>query len=116
MTLTINALLSADAGADATIGEGNSYILSGSAINQTNILWTTSGDGLFDDATSLTAEYTPGTADITNGTVDLTITAYAAPCEATDVMILTIQGLPTADAGADYGQHLVMVHLTMQHC
>ena len=101
MTLTINALLSADAGADDVIEEGSSYTLSGSAFNETNVLWTTSGDGVFDDATLLSATYTPGTTDITNGTVILTLTAYASPCQVSDDMTLTIQQFPTADAGAD---------------
>jgi len=93
-----------DAGLDASICEIESYLLSGSAIDYLSVLWTTSGDGTFINATSLTANYTPGPADIINGTVDLSLTAIAlAPCvnSISDFMTLTIQGLPTANAGAD---------------
>jgi len=78
--------------------------LSGLATNQQSVLWSTSGDGTFDDATLLAATYTPGANDIINGTVDLSFTAIAIlPCgaSAVDIMTLTIQGLPTADAGVD---------------
>jgi len=102
MTLTIQGLPTADAGADDVVCEDNTYTLSGSATGEQSVLWTTSGDGTFDDATILAATYTPGTTDITNGTVDLSLTAYGiSPCEETDVMTLGIQALPTADAGTD---------------
>ena len=39
------------------------------------MLWSTSGDGAFDDATALTPIYTPGAADIAAGTATLTLTA-----------------------------------------
>ncbi|MEE4257104.1 MAG: T9SS type A sorting domain-containing protein [Bacteroidales bacterium] len=103
MTLTIEAAATANAGSDDNICSTGTYILSGSATNQTSVLWTTGGDGSFDDATSLTAVYSPGGGDITAGSVVLTLTAYAtAPCaDATDDMTLTILGAPTADAGPD---------------
>lgn len=104
MTLTIQELPTADAGADATICEDATHTLAGAATNDQSVLWTTSGDGTFDDATSFTAIYTPGVNDITNGFSTLTLTSYSiSPCatDATDNMILTIQGLPTSDAGAD---------------
>ena len=93
-----------DAGSDATICEDNNYSLSGTATNQQSVLWITSGDGTFDDATILSATYTPGTNDISTGTATLSLTAYATtPCAAdtTDNMVLTIQGLPTSNAGLD---------------
>ncbi len=104
MTLTIQELPTTGAGADATICENNTYTLSGTSSNQQSILWISSGDGTFDDASSLTATYTPGTADISSGSTMLTLTAYATtPCgtNAVDNMTLTIQGLPTANAGSD---------------
>jgi|GEM_PF-3207107 len=104
MTLTIQYTPSADAGMDATICETDNYTLAGIATNEQNILWTTAGDGSFDDATSVTAIYTPGTADITAGNVLLTLTSYAiSPClvEDSDDMLITIQYLPMADAGMD---------------
>jgi hypothetical protein len=64
--------------------------------NQTGITWTTSGDGVFNDATLLTPIYTPGANDIANGTVDLTITATGnAPCaNAVNAMTVTINAKP----------------------
>ncbi len=47
------------------------------AINYSSTLWTTSGDGTFDNATSLTATYTPGVNDIANASATLSLTAYA---------------------------------------
>ncbi|MCK5338694.1 MAG: T9SS type A sorting domain-containing protein [Bacteroidales bacterium] len=93
-----------DAGADDETCGDTPYTLSGSATNQDYVEWTTSGDGTFDDASSLTAIYTPGSTDISNGTVTLTLTAFAvSPCgdHASDDMVLGIQASPTAIAGAD---------------
>jgi len=104
MILTIQELPTVNAGEDATICEDISYTLSGSANNHQSVLWTTSGDGSFDDASLLSATYTPGTNDISNGSLNLTLTAYAIiPCgtDAVDDMILTIQELPTVNAGED---------------
>ena len=43
--------------------------------------WSSSGDGNFDDNTSLTAVYTPGTNDNTNGNVTLTLNVdQGSPC------------------------------------
>jgi hypothetical protein len=106
MTLSIFGQPTAGAGADGTVCEDASYTLSGTASNQGSVLWETSGDGTFDNATLLDATYTPGTNDLTAGTVTLTITAYAVPpcgTDATDDMTLTIQDLPTVFAGADAG-------------
>ena len=104
MTLSIQYQPTTGAGTDATICENNTYTLSGTSTNQQSILWTTSGDGSFDDATILAATYTPGSSDISTGNATLTITAYAiTPCgtDAVDNMILTITLLPIASAGAD---------------
>lgn len=104
MTLTFAVLPTADAGADASICEDATYMLTGTATDYSALLWTTSGDGSFDDATSLTAIYTPGTNDIASGTATLTLTSYASfPCvdNDSDDMVLNIGLLPIANAGAD---------------
>jgi type IX secretion system substrate protein len=104
VVISIQQLPTANAGTDATICEVDTYPLSGSASDQQNVLWTTSGDGTFDDATLLAATYTPGSTDIVNGTSNLTLTSYSiAPCanSANDLMVLTIQNSPIADAGPD---------------
>ena len=46
-TLTITAVPTAAAGADAAICAGDTYTLSGTSTNNNGITWTTSGDGTF---------------------------------------------------------------------
>lgn len=92
------------AGADDAICQGATYTLSGaSASNQASIVWTTSGDGTFNNTSAANPIYTPGVNDITTGTVTLTITAAGnGTCsDATDAMVLTISTAATASAGAD---------------
>jgi hypothetical protein len=104
MLLSVQALPEADAGPDDMVCEDASYTLSGFAANQQSVLWTTSGDGTFDDPTLLNASYSPGSGDIGQGSVTLSLTAFAvAPCDddATDSMLLEIQELPGAGAGDD---------------
>jgi len=91
------------AGSDVGICEGETASLSGSASDYASVQWTSSGDGSFGNPGSLSTTYTPGSGDIAAGAVTLTLTAEAAsPCgeEATDDLVVTIQGQPTADAGA----------------
>ncbi len=69
------------------------FSLSGIANNYFNILWTTSGDGVFDDDTILNPAYFPGEEDRILGSVDLILTAYPLmPCtdSISDFMTLTI--------------------------
>lgn len=104
LTITVNDNATADADTDATICSDATYTLSGSATSYTSVLWTTAGDGTFDNAAILAATYTPGTSDISSGSATLTLTANAiSPCtaSASDAMILTIQPVPIADAGSD---------------
>ncbi len=70
------------AGNDTTICYNTSVTLAGEASNTSEALWTTTGDGFFDEPSILQATYTPGTADIANGSVRLTLTGYPVdPCE-----------------------------------
>ena len=104
VTVTVIQPPIAVAGADTTICENAVYTLSGFATNQQSVLWTTSGDGTFDNDTLLSTNYIPGVYDISNGSVILTITAYSnSPCEidASDDMTLNIQLLPSSNAGDD---------------
>jgi hypothetical protein len=102
--ITIQWEPEADAGADATICDNQTHALSGSLTNSVSGFWTTTGDGAFDDNTSMNAVYTPGSADIGALTVDLCLTAEPiSPClvnSTPDCMTLTIQASPSADAGA----------------
>ena len=84
----------ANAGADATIEADESFLLSdATATNFSSLLWTSSGDGMFDDATILNSTYLPGAADIAASTVELCLTANPNdPCtgSVTDCMTLAI--------------------------
>ncbi len=82
----------ANAGSDTTINTP-SVVLNGQAISYSSVLWSTAGDGSFNDPSLLQATYTPGTADISAGQVALTLTASAiTPCEGEDAdnMILFV--------------------------
>jgi len=53
----------------------------GTASSFSSLLWTTSGDGTFNNDTVAACLYTPGPGDISNGVVTLTLTAQPlAPC------------------------------------
>jgi len=55
---------------------GNTVVLAeSSAENYAGLMWSTTGDGTFDDSTALHPVYNPGTNDIIAGNVVLTLTA-----------------------------------------
>ncbi len=94
MLLEISYMPLVNAGENDTICHNESYVLTGYADNESNILWTSAGDGNFDDPTLLNATYTPGNNDIFMGGVELTLHAYAiAPCDGAsqDEMFLNIE-------------------------
>ena len=103
LTLFINQHPAADAGDDDTIWIGQSYTLQGEVEFSDSIIWSTSGDGEFNDPAILNAIYTPGSNDISNGEVDLTLTAFpllACQYEDADEMTLSIlayTGIPLSD-------------------
>jgi gliding motility-associated-like protein len=104
MTLTIDPVATANAGADGSVCSSGIYTLGGSTGGSaTALTWSSPTGGLFSDATSGTSTYTPSAADIANGSVVLTITSDdpANTCAAaTDSMILTIT--PLDDASFSY--------------
>lgn len=90
------------AGYDDSLCEGQTLALIDAwATNYSSIFWTTSGDGIFSDATSINPVYFPGAGDITSGSVNLTLTAIGnGPCQnATSQLTLSIFPYPIADAG-----------------
>ena len=102
IAITLTSPPTVSAGDDAAICEDVPHTLNGIASNQQSVVWTTAGDGSFDDATLLNATYTPGSGDVNNSSVVLTLTAFAiSPCgvDAIDNMTLEVQGLPLANAG-----------------
>ncbi len=93
-----------NAGDDGETCGTNAYELQGSAEDNSGVMWSSAGDGSFDDASLLNAKYTPGASDITNGSVVLSMTALAippCPTDSTDQMTLTVLDLPSIDAGED---------------
>lgn len=93
---------SAYAGPDAGSCEGASVMLNGNATNYVTTQWTTSGDGTFEDATSLSTFYTPGENDILTGSIMLTLTVTGPEAQVmTDHLNLSIVEPSAVDAGPD---------------
>ena len=104
ITVTIINNPFADAGDDITISGTEPAQLDGVADNFNVTLWTTRGDGTFDDPSLLNAVYTPGSGDISNGMVRITLLATAIePCgnNATDELYIYFGDAPIANAGDD---------------
>ena len=103
--LSIDPLPQANAGPDTTICASSSYHIQSQAVNYTSVLWSTAGDGLFDDPNQLQPFYTPGQADTINGSVTLTLTVMGAltctAASAQDQMVLSFTSMPVVDAGPD---------------
>ncbi len=99
--ITINSGIYVQAGDNQTICENAVANISGHVIGATSGHWTSSGTGLFGNANILSTTYTPSAADKTAGSVTLTFTSTGnGDCEeVTDEMIITLQPLPTVDAG-----------------
>lgn len=104
-TINVDSFAVVAAGADDTICAGNSYTLAGSRSGgATTSIWTTTGDGTFNDSSLVNAIYMPGVNDTANGTVTLIITTDdpAGPCSfVVDSMTLTIEPEPLVNAGVD---------------
>jgi hypothetical protein len=73
------------------------------ADNFKSVLWTTSGDGFFQNPRQLRAGYLRGQQDISNGSVDLTLTVYGylEGSLASDEMTLYIDSILHVNAGGD---------------
>ena len=101
------------AGNDATVCEmvlapsmsAGYYQITDAAIsNYCDFIWSSSGDGTFDDPLIINPVYTVGNTDVLSGLVDLCLTAVpCSPCLSSfsDCMTLSVANLPAADAGAD---------------
>jgi PKD repeat protein/cation transport regulator ChaC len=92
LTITLQAYT--DAGEDDEICDDETFQTSGYVENTQTFIWTSNGDGTFDDPTSLEAVYTPGAEDAYIGSVTLSLTGFSnEPCENsyTDNMVLTIE-------------------------
>jgi hypothetical protein len=100
MTLTCYA------GPDAQSCIEDDFQCQGEATDWVSIEWTSTGDGTFDDPTSLEALYTPGITDISNGSVELTLTATNVDNETVDdemtLMLIDVPQQPVMPEGPDY--------------
>ena len=91
----------------AYICEGDNFTFDASqtsASNYSSFSWTTIGNGIFTNASTLAPTYTPGTTDISAGQVTLRLTANPnSPCTIPVIaeMVLTITKVPEVDAGID---------------
>ncbi len=75
-TINITQGPSVNAGPDDTICYGSDYpIIGANASDASQLTWTSSGDGVFDDENILTPVYTPGVNDLLTGKVTLYLTA-----------------------------------------
>ena len=80
---------------EGEICEGESFRLSPVTQEAGFTIWSTNGDGNFENPTSLETQYTPGEQDIANGNVRLTLNATSLyGCgNATEDIVLTIHPL-----------------------
>lgn len=99
LILSISPMPVANAGND-TLACPDSILLNGSGLNFTSVLWTSLGDGIFDDPSLLKPLYTPGNNDKLQGSVFLLMTLNGvAQCMSqisTDTMQVVFKPVPTA--------------------
>jgi gliding motility-associated-like protein len=104
MSLLIQNATTVNAGPDLQTCELSPVqVVAASVQNSTAILWTTSGNGIFNDPTIINPVYSPGSLDAATGIVMLTLQATGTkPCpDVTDQLILTINKAPLVNAGPD---------------
>lgn len=95
------SFLSVSAGNDGLVCENETFTPSASAANYSSIVWTTSGNGTFDNPATVNPVYTPGDEDIEDGEVILTITAQHSSYSLSDSVLLSISRMAQAYAGPD---------------
>ncbi len=92
----------ANAGPDTTVCFGISvHLVNSSAQNNLSVLWTTSGDGNFDNVNTIHPVYTPGPADLASGFVNLSFIAMGYCAPDTDAMRISYTTATIANAGND---------------
>jgi gliding motility-associated-like protein len=102
--LTISKPVYINAGPDTSVCQDQPFTLSKVvASGYSRIIWSTTGDGTFNDSTILNPVYTPGNEDRLQGKALLIITAQGSyPCSpAMDSIILVIIRKPTVHPGPD---------------
>ena len=86
--------MSVYAGVDDETCAQDAFTTSPFAMNYENALWSTSGDGVFDNPSLLEVTYMPGVQDAEDGMVTLSLTVFGNGQLLSDEMILTILPLP----------------------
>jgi parallel beta-helix repeat protein len=90
------------AGSDAVVcGDVFYSTANATAIEYTSLLWTTQGDGIFDDPGALNTIYRPGTGDKIFGSVILTLTTGYGNLLLSDSIKVSLDGVPEVFAGND---------------
>ena len=106
VNITVSQPATVNAGSELSTCESAPVpILDADAQNSSSIMWSTTGNGTFDDPTIINPVYTPGTLDLTMGSVKLFLTAKTnSPClDVSAFTILTVNKTPLANAGPDEG-------------
>ena len=86
-----------NAGNDAETCSNASFTPEGYIYNHTDFIWSTNGDGTFDDATLEHPTYTFGEADKTEGQVELTLTGTSAYNGSQQSSTVAVSLLPSFD-------------------
>ncbi|MBL4652670.1 MAG: PKD domain-containing protein, partial [Flavobacteriales bacterium] len=105
VTITVDPAPTANASGDVeTCSDQTSYTVSGASSSNGTILWSSSGDGIFTDATINNPIYSFGTNDLLGGVFNLTmtVTGTIACGSVSDIMNLTITPAPIANASGDW--------------
>ena len=87
---------------EAEVCEGSDFEIDITTSEAGYFLWSTNGDGAFDNPLSTHTNYTPGEQDITNGTITLTVVATSLyGCgEATSDLVLTTHPITHSEFAA----------------
>lgn len=101
----VQQLTTINAGDDMRICEGSNVQLSATATNYASIQWSSSGSGVFNDATIFKPTYYPSTADIAAGRIELIaeVKGYSFGELIKDTLVITIVPKPNLVAGKDAG-------------
>ena len=85
------------AGEDTETCASTSFVPESYIYNQTDLVWSTSGDGTFDNATLVQPTYTFGEADMEEGRVELTLNGISALNQSQQSSTIVINLIPTFD-------------------
>ena len=93
-----------DAGPDQAICEDETVTLGeATGSNVSSVIWTTSGDGAFDNPSIINPTYTPGPQDRIIESFSLTLNAQGSNGQVfSDTAMISITSLPTVSAGTNF--------------